>query len=448
VIYFTCDDGYNLVGNNSIQCQKNGLWSGIVPSCILINADCGDPGTPRHGIKFYMSTTFGSVLNFSCLSGYILVGSISIQCNSDGRWSDVLPQCLPIDCGDPGTPLFGRRQLSNTTYQSTVNYSCFNSSYQLVGSVTSKCLANGSWSEVLPQCVFIGCGSPEFTPFGIVEYSGDALGSIVTYSCQEGYRLVGVVQRTCLDNKTWSGDVPTCVPITHCGNPDIPVFGVRLNGNLTVGSTVMYDCIIGYKLIGSAMRTCLLNGTWSGIVPFCKLIDCGDPGTPHNGTRMLSGTRLRSTVMYSCDDGYLLIGSSMRECLDNESWSGVPPKCQLVDCAAPEIPALGGVVVIPNGDGRPTIMHTCFEGFKLVGEIERVCLTNGSWSGNVPSCVPITDCGFPDVPLLGLADVSDIVIGSVVVYSCNEGYMLLGNQNRTCLTNGKWSGDTPVCVHA
>lgn len=449
VLHFTCDNGYSLVGTSSIQCQKDGQWSGVFPLCLLINIDCGDPGTPLHSVKFYSNTTLGSVISFSCLSGYMLVGVTSIQCNSDGKWSDALPRCLPTDCGDPGEPLFGRRELSNTTYRSTVNYTCVNSTYYLLeGSATRQCLANGSWSGSLPSCVLIDCGYPESSAFnGTVDFFNTTVGSLATYHCEVGYKLVGEAQHICLTNGTWSGTVPTCVAITHCNVPDIPVFGVRLNGNYSVGSVVMYQCIGGYILIGSSVRTCLVNGTWSETVPICRPIDCGDPGTPANSVRDLTGTRLLSTVRYSCNDGYSLVGgSSIRECLSNGSWSGVTPECELVDCGSPAIPTPAGVLSISNTTAGSSAIYTCLEGYNLVGEAERVCLNNGTWSGSVPSCIEITDCGFPDVPLLGLIQLEDIVIGSLATYSCDEDYMLLGNQNRTCLPTGEWSGETPVCV--
>lgn len=374
------------MGDSVIHCQKNGRWSEEFPLCFLPNTDCRDPGTPLHGVKFYTNTTLGSVISFNCLAGYTLVGSSSVQCNSDGNWSDILPQCLPIDCGNPGKPLFGRRELNSTTYQSIVNYSCVNSSYQLVGLTTRRCLANGSWSDNLPSCVLVNCGSPELIPLGRVNFSNTTVGSIATYDCHEGHRLAGIAEQTCLHNGTWSGFVPTCVAITECDSPDIPVFGIRLNNNYSVGSVVVYDCIGGYLMIGPTTRTCLANGMWSGTTPVCKSINCGDPGTPTNGTRILEGTVFQSTVQYSCNDGYILIGFSVRECLGNESWSGVTPKCTIIDCGSPEIPN-AGVLFYANTTAGSSITYSCIEGYDLVGKADRVCLNNGTWSGKTPACV-------------------------------------------------------------
>ena len=35
--------------------------------------------------------------------------------------------------------------------------------------------------------------------------------------------------------------------------------------------------------------------------------------------------------------------------------------------------------------------------------------------------------------------------GSTASYYCNEDHKLVGNKNRKCLKNGKWSGQEPIC---
>ena len=63
-----------------------------------------------------------------------------------------LTVCLAGDCGDPGTPANGQRSLSSTTYNSVVTYTC-DVGYTLQGSNSRTCQSNGQWSGSVPQCI-------------------------------------------------------------------------------------------------------------------------------------------------------------------------------------------------------------------------------------------------------------------------------------------------------
>jgi len=56
----------------------------------------------------------------------------------------------------------------------------------------------------------VDCGDLDSPANGDVSYTTTTEGSVADYSCDEGYDLVGVTQRICQSNNTWSGDVPTC----------------------------------------------------------------------------------------------------------------------------------------------------------------------------------------------------------------------------------------------
>ena len=54
-----------------------------------------------------------------------------------------------------------------------------------------------------------------------------------------------------------------------CPDPGRPEGGHRF-GYRTVGSTMQFSCQAGYKLHGSAVRTCLENKEWSGSLTTCQ----------------------------------------------------------------------------------------------------------------------------------------------------------------------------------
>ena len=62
---------------------------------------------------------------------------------------------MPLDqlgyCGDPGTPVNGRRSISGYTEGHTVNSTC-NTGYELSGSATRTCQSNGLWSGSSATC--------------------------------------------------------------------------------------------------------------------------------------------------------------------------------------------------------------------------------------------------------------------------------------------------------
>lgn len=56
-----------------------------------------------------------------------------------------------------------------------------------------------------------------------------------------------------------------------CGDPGIPPHGAHLGGEeFKTKSLLRFSCEAGYSLIGSVERTCLHNGTWSGTQPVCQ----------------------------------------------------------------------------------------------------------------------------------------------------------------------------------
>lgn len=55
---------------------------------------------------------------------------------------------------------------------------------------------------------------------------------------------------------------------------------------------------------------------------------CGDPGIPGHGSREENNFKIKSTVHFSCDVGYILHGSEERTCMANGSWTGKQPECK------------------------------------------------------------------------------------------------------------------------
>ena len=55
------------------------------------------------------------------------------------------------------------------------------------------------------------------------------------------------------------------------------------------------------------------------------------------------------------------------------------------------------------------------------------------------------DCGQLPAPENGLIDGNLTTFNNTASYSCDTGYELVGDQTRTCLASGNWSGSQPSC---
>ncbi|KAJ7394693.1 Mannan-binding lectin serine protease 1 [Desmophyllum pertusum] len=106
-----------------------------------------------------------------------------------------------------------------------------------------------------------------------------------------------------------------------------PEHGNMTGDSFTFKDVVEFDCEEGYLLTGSAVRECLNTGDWDGLAPECKPVNCGNPGIPFHGNITESGFTYQKVVSFACNKYFELRGEKTRECLADGKWSGVQPKC-------------------------------------------------------------------------------------------------------------------------
>ncbi|XP_059839979.1 CUB and sushi domain-containing protein 3 [Hypanus sabinus] len=450
VVTFSCNTGYVMDGSAKAQCQTNRQWSQSIPTCRVVN--CSDPGIPANSIREskieYGNFTFGSMVYYDCNSGYFLFGSSVLTCQSNGYWDKPLPQCTLVDCGHPGIPPNAILTGDKFTFGATIHYSCAGKR-MLIGSATRTCQKNGHWSGSMPHCSgdTVGkCGDPGIPAHGSREKSEFRVKGVVRVSCLTGYILHGSAERVCLSNSTWSGKQPECKAI-KCGNPGTPANGkVFWIDGTSYANTVAYSCLEGYVLSGSATRQCTVNGTWSDNIPNCTIITCGDPGVPANGMRLGDDFTVGQNVTQMCQPGYTMDSqaSMVRSCLSNGTWSGSVPLCKAVTCSVP--PQISnGKMEGTNFDWGSSITYSCSPGYELSFPAILNCIGNGTWTGDVPQCLP-KFCGDPGVPARGRREGKSFIYQSEVSFSCSSPLILVGSSTRICQADGTWSGSQPRCI--
>ena len=62
------------------------------------------------------------------------------------------------------------------------------------------------------------------------------------------------------------------------------------------------------------------------------------------------------------------------------------------------------------------------------------------------SFVAAVDCGTLNAPANGqVSHSAGTAFGQTATYSCDIGYILMGDSTRTCQAMGMWSGSAPTC---
>uniref|UniRef100_A0A669BRU8 Seizure related 6 homolog like 2 n=1 Tax=Oreochromis niloticus TaxID=8128 RepID=A0A669BRU8_ORENI len=166
-------------------------------------------------------------------------------------------------------------------------------------------------------------------------------GSVLTYQCQPGYDISGSDIITCQWDLSWSSSPPTCVKVQQCPDPGEVVNGarsVRPETGFAVGTVVRFSCNQGYQLEGPSQISCYGRDTgtpkWSDRSPKCvlKYDPCPNPGVPDNGYQTLYKHTYQAgeTLRFFCYEGYELIGEVIISCVPGHpsQWNSPPPFCK------------------------------------------------------------------------------------------------------------------------
>ncbi|XP_055345512.1 locomotion-related protein Hikaru genki-like [Paramacrobiotus metropolitanus] len=224
-------------------------------------------------------------------------------------------------------------------------------------------------------------------------------------------------------------------------------------GNFHFNSTVTFGCIAGYRLVGPAAVYCKLNGEWAQSLPTCVAVQCAPLNSSDPNLFLDSnGTFYQASVTFTCAPGYRIVGNHSAHCTHTGNWSAPVPVCESVYCPGLAVPTNGQALETPTERylvGK-MVQFACQKGFMASGPVVATCGEDGRWSNPPPRCEPA--CEAPRAPANGRVTPvkSAYRVKSHVMYECHGGYRLVGARISYCNVNSsgtpKWSFPAPECV--
>ncbi|NWU40990.1 CR2 protein, partial [Hylia prasina] len=479
---FVCRPGFGRKArtSNVLVCGANGEWLG--PSDICTPKACSYPGEPAHGrLVLPAAFTLGSTVNFTCSTGYRLIGHSEIECvvrNEVLRWNRDIPTCQAIPCAPPPEIENGQHSGADKEhfeYGDSVTYRCHSprrgqSPFSLVGEASLFCTTrdslNGEWSSPAPECKVVTCEQPRVENGKLLggHRPRYTFGDTVVFECDFRYSLSGSGASTCGDSDLWEPPLPLCQRSSCDDPPDVRnAVKARLAGNLfPVDTVVTYECREGHQFsMGETTWniSCLQDFVWSEPPPPCERIPCPDPHIPNGRAlyrwQVKEGYEYGDRLEVACTEGFALPGggsSVTLRCGSAGGWEPAVPECAPEPrCPKPDIPH--GKEVDTGRSGYTVgarVRLGCEEGFGLLGSESITCGADLSWEPALPFCDRV--CGPPPQTPFGQHSGRggrEFPYGTKVTYSCAEGLSLVGDENLYCTSEDgeslAWSGAAPEC---
>ncbi|KAM4862138.1 complement factor H-like [Thomomys bottae] len=456
-VVYTCDEGYQLLGEiNFRECAADG-WTNNIPTCEIVK--CLPISEPENGriVSSAMETDqeyhFGQVIQFECNPGFRREGSKEVHCSEAGRWSSEKPTCVEISCTLPeihnGQPLSrGRIFKENERFQ----YKC-NPGFEFVERGEAVCTGSG-WSPP-PACEEMTC-KPPYIPNGV--YSPHRIKhrteDEVTYACKEGF-YPATRQTVVKCTRTGWVPAPRC-SLKPCDFPTIKhghLYGEERHKPyfpVPIGKEFNYYCNHGFVTPVSHSYWGTISCTTEGWKPEVLCIKQCEYGYLENGDndRWVRFYVQGQSVQVPCYSGFSLSnGQNIATCTEN-SWEP-PLKCIRVKrCSKSEIEVKNGF--LSQTDYTYAVNkqteYKCKPGYitadgKTSGTV--TCLQSG-WSAQ-PSCIK-----FCDKPVLENArsknNASWFKLNDKLDYECDVGYENRNKRSRGSIQCGPqgWS-EAPSC---
>uniref|UniRef100_A0A8D2LT52 Uncharacterized protein n=1 Tax=Varanus komodoensis TaxID=61221 RepID=A0A8D2LT52_VARKO len=231
-----------------------------------------------------------------------------------------------------------------------------------------------------------------------------------------------------------------------CEDPGTPQFGSRIGYNFGVGDTLAFTCSSGYRLEGASEIICLGGGrrVWSAPLPRC-VAECGASATNNEGILLSPNYPLNYENNHECIYSIQVqAGKGINIsflAFDTEAshdilrvWDGPPENDMLLK-------EISGSL-IPEG------IHSTLNIVTIQFDTD-FYISKSGFAIQFSSKLQYFSCRDPGVPMNGTRNGDGREPGDTVLFQCDPGYELQGDERITCIQVENryfWQPNPPVCI--
>uniref|UniRef100_A0A672FI37 Seizure related 6 homolog b n=1 Tax=Salarias fasciatus TaxID=181472 RepID=A0A672FI37_SALFA len=456
--FFSCLTGYQLEGPAVLHCRNasSPYWSGKEPHC---RAVCGG---------FIRNFTVGRIVSPGFPTNY----SNNLTCHwmleaAEGQRLHVHFEKVALAEDDDrllikngnskdSSPLYDSYEVEYLPNEGLISTSR-HLFIELTTDATDRVQLTHFTQTFLLSAFSAGHCYEPFVKYGNLSSSDHswAVGAVVGFTCDPGYTLEqGSAAIECVDgrNPEWNETEPACRAV--CSGEITDSAGVLLSPNWPEPYDKGQDCIWGIH-VDEEKRIMLdiqvLNIGKNDLLSFydgddlaAKLL--AQYGGPKPRFKLYTSTA-DVTIQFQSDPATSVHGFRngfvihFFEVARNDTCPELPEISNGWKSAShPEL--VQGTVVT----------YQCYPGYQVAGAELLVCQWDLTWSGDMPSCERVVNCGDPGQVENSRRELSSphFVVGSTIQYICNKGFTLSGNSLLTCFRRGssgpRWNQRLPSCL--
>ncbi|XP_078544581.1 sushi repeat-containing protein SRPX2 isoform X2 [Lissotriton helveticus] len=235
--HLTCDHGFRLIGQKTVQCLQSRRWSGTA-YCRSIRCRVL-PAIPNGAYQCSASVFQDSRCDYTCFPGYHLEGDRNRICMENGRWSGLEPVCVDIEppklqcpssrekVADPDkltALVYWDEPVAKDSADGTIRRvmlrgpdpgSELKEGEHLIRYIAHDRAQNRGSCKFIVRVQVRRCPVLKPPPHGYITCSsaGNNYGATCKYQCDGGYERQGPPTRVCQFSQAWSEFEPICVPM-------------------------------------------------------------------------------------------------------------------------------------------------------------------------------------------------------------------------------------------